>query len=110
MTHVHRTDKDNFPYEAYHFYCSPGDAEYPEEPYNFRDPYSNPQPQDILQISSSSLGGLWDTGSPPAERYWSSDNLGIEIYMAENQFAEWSVKDFDIIIPDEGRGLNSRNY
>ncbi|XP_058217596.1 uncharacterized protein LOC131328706 [Rhododendron vialii] len=49
-TRIHRTDKDNYPYEAYHVYCSPGNAEYTEEPKRFCDPYSNPQPQEIVQI------------------------------------------------------------
>ncbi|XP_042481539.1 uncharacterized protein LOC122061994 [Macadamia integrifolia] len=49
-TRIHRTDKENFPYEAYHVYCSPGNAEHIEEPFNYCDPYSNPQPQEILQI------------------------------------------------------------
>ncbi|XP_043701955.1 uncharacterized protein LOC122652313 [Telopea speciosissima] len=49
-TRIHRADKKNFPYEAYHVYCSPGNAEHIEEPFNYCDPYSNPQPQEILQI------------------------------------------------------------
>ncbi|XP_058221414.1 uncharacterized protein LOC131331469 [Rhododendron vialii] len=49
-TRIHRTDKDNYPYEAYHMHCSPGNAKYTEEPKNFCDPYSNPQAQEILQI------------------------------------------------------------
>ncbi|XP_042436340.1 uncharacterized protein LOC122022415 [Zingiber officinale] len=49
-TRVHRTDTARFPYSAYHVYCFPGNAEHPENPYRFCDPYSNPQPQEILQI------------------------------------------------------------
>ncbi|KAL0320571.1 UNVERIFIED_CONTAM: hypothetical protein Sradi_5318600 [Sesamum radiatum] len=140
-TRVLRSDKENFPYEAYHIYCSPGNAEHPEEPYNFCDPYSNPQPQEILQILPHPVWGeygyptkkgegwigdprTWeldvgrlsqalyfyqDPGSPPAKRYWSSVNLGTEIYMDENQVAEWSVRDFDIIVPNEGHDLKLRD-
>ncbi|KAK6154249.1 hypothetical protein DH2020_008497 [Rehmannia glutinosa] len=132
-TRIPRTDRENFPYGAYHLYCTPGNAEYPEEPYNFCDPYSNPQPQEILQILPHPVWGeygyptkkgegwigdprTWeldvgrlsqtlyfyqDPGSPPAERYWSSIDLGTEIYMSENQIAEWTVRDFDITIPEE---------
>lgn len=49
-TKVHRTDKERFPYEAYHYYCVPGNARFAEAPYDVCDPYSNPQPQEILQI------------------------------------------------------------
>ncbi|KAL7216628.1 hypothetical protein ACSBR1_028546 [Camellia fascicularis] len=128
---IHRTDKDNYPYGAYHIYCSPGNAESPEEPYNFCDSYSNPQPQEILQILphpawgqygyptkkgegwlgdprtweldvgrlSQSLYFYQDPGTEPVERHWPSIDLGTEIYMSGNQVAEWTVSDFDIIIP-----------
>ncbi|KAK4259537.1 hypothetical protein QN277_005859 [Acacia crassicarpa] len=49
-TRVDRTDTFHFPYEAYHMYCSPGNAEHLEVPYSLCDPYSNPQPQEIVQI------------------------------------------------------------
>lgn len=49
-TRVHRTDTLHFPYGAYHLYCSPGNAEHLEVPYSLCDPYSNPQPQEIVQI------------------------------------------------------------
>ncbi|XP_020097618.1 uncharacterized protein LOC109716523 [Ananas comosus] len=49
-TRVHRTDTARFPHAAYHVYCSPGNAEHAERPTTFCDPYSNPQPQEILQI------------------------------------------------------------
>ncbi|KAL9232192.1 hypothetical protein vseg_007330 [Gypsophila vaccaria] len=49
-TIVHRNDTGMFPYAAYHMYCGPGNALYPEYPNHLCDPYSNPQPQEILQI------------------------------------------------------------
>ena len=49
-TRVHRNDTMRFPYDAYHIYCAPGNAKYLEQPANTCDPYSNPQPQEILQI------------------------------------------------------------
>lgn len=42
---------------------------------------------------------LQDPGTPAAHRYWTSIDLGTEIYMADNQIAEWTVTDFDITIP-----------
>ncbi|PKA48896.1 hypothetical protein AXF42_Ash016412 [Apostasia shenzhenica] len=45
-----RNDSANFPYAAYHYYCSPGNAEHLEEPFSICDPYSNPQAQEIVQI------------------------------------------------------------
>ncbi|XP_031265210.1 uncharacterized protein LOC116123602 [Pistacia vera] len=44
------TDVENFPYDAHHVYRSPRNAEYPEEPFNLSDAFSNPQPREILQI------------------------------------------------------------
>ncbi|KAJ3694464.1 hypothetical protein LUZ60_009944 [Juncus effusus] len=49
-TVIHRNDTTNFPYDAYHVYCSPGNAKFAEQPTTYCDPYSNPQPQEILQI------------------------------------------------------------
>ncbi|KAK4748362.1 hypothetical protein SAY87_014948 [Trapa incisa] len=49
-TRVHRNETSKFPYGAYHLYCSPGNADHLEAPYNLCDPYSNPQPQEIVQI------------------------------------------------------------
>ncbi|KAG8385393.1 hypothetical protein BUALT_Bualt03G0038400 [Buddleja alternifolia] len=61
-TRVHRNDTARFPYEAYHLYCAPGNAEYVEEPNVRCDPYSNPQPQEILQILPHPVWG--DYGYP----------------------------------------------
>ncbi|KAJ6402228.1 hypothetical protein OIU84_014342 [Salix udensis] len=130
-TRIHRNDTAGFPYAAYHLYCSPGNAEHLEVPYSLCDPYSNPQPQEILQILphpvwgeygyptkqgegwigdpktweldvgrlSQSLYFYQDPGTPPARRQWMSIDLGTEIFKAPNQVAEWTVSDFDIIIP-----------
>ncbi|KAF7822576.1 uncharacterized protein G2W53_020720 [Senna tora] len=131
-TRVHRTDTTRFPYDAYHIYCAPGNAKHLEQPVKTCDPYSNPQPQEILQILphpvwaeygyptkkgegwvgdprtweldvgrlSQSLYFYQDPGTKPVERHWPSIDLGTEIYISENgQVAEWTVSDFDIIIP-----------
>ncbi|CAL5345205.1 unnamed protein product [Camellia sinensis] len=128
---VHRSDIANFPYEAYHLYCAPGNGEHIEEPNILCDPFSNPQPQEILQIVphkvwgdygyptekgqgwighprtweldvgrlSQSLYFYQDPGTPPARRQWTSVNLGTEIYVDPDQVVEWTVSDFDILIP-----------
>ncbi|KAJ8769842.1 hypothetical protein K2173_008924 [Erythroxylum novogranatense] len=44
------SDTSQFPYSAYHLYCSPGNAKYLEAPYDICDPYSNPQAQELVQI------------------------------------------------------------
>ncbi|KAJ8761859.1 hypothetical protein K2173_005431 [Erythroxylum novogranatense] len=131
-TRIHRNETGLFPYAAYHFYCSPGNAEFLEFPYSLCDPYSNPQPQEILQILphpvwgeygyptrqgegwvgdprtweldvgklSHSLYFYQDPGTPPARRRWMSIDLGTEIFKDPNQVAEWTVSDFDILIPN----------
>ncbi|WOH05867.1 hypothetical protein DCAR_0625290 [Daucus carota subsp. sativus] len=131
-TKIHRSDTRDFPYDAYHIYCSPGNAEHIESPFNYCDAYSNPQPQEILQILphpvwgeygypirkgqgwvndsrtweldvgrlSQSLYFYQDPGAAPFERHWPSIDLGTEIYISDNQVAEWTVSDFDIIVPD----------
>ncbi|KAH7283456.1 hypothetical protein KP509_34G008200 [Ceratopteris richardii] len=48
--HIYRNDTARFPYTAYHYYCVPPNAQYAEEPFNVCDPYSNPQPQEIMQL------------------------------------------------------------
>lgn len=42
---------------------------------------------------------LQDPGTTPAIRKWTSINLGTEIYKDPNQVAEWTVTDFDILVP-----------
>ncbi|KAI8007966.1 hypothetical protein LOK49_LG07G02996 [Camellia lanceoleosa] len=44
-----------------------------------------------------------DPGIEPVERHWPSIDLGTEIYMSDNQTAEWTVSDFDIIIPGDDK-------
>ncbi|KAJ0039184.1 hypothetical protein Pint_22607 [Pistacia integerrima] len=57
-----RKDVENFPYNAHHVYCSPGNAEYPEEPFNLCDAFSNPQPQESCRFYHTRFGG--DYGYP----------------------------------------------
>ncbi|XXG80365.1 hypothetical protein AAC387_Pa09g1257 [Persea americana] len=47
---IYRNDTANFPYGAYHYYCSPGNAMHLEQPVSICDPYSNPQAQELVQI------------------------------------------------------------
>lgn len=37
--------------------------------------------------------------TPPARRQWMSIDLGTEIFKAPDQVAEWTVSDFDILVP-----------
>ncbi|GLU13850.1 hypothetical protein SLE2022_304600 [Rubroshorea leprosula] len=130
---VHRSDTTRFPYAAYHLYCSPGNAAHLEPPFSLCDPYSNPQPQEILQILphpvwgeygyptkqgegwigdprtweldvgrlSESLYFYQDPGTPAARRKWMSVDLGTEIFKDPDQVAEWTVSDFDILVPKQ---------
>lgn len=41
-----------------------------------------------------------DPGTKPARRVWSSINVGTEIYVDAGVTAEWSVSDFDILVPE----------
>ncbi|KAH7838001.1 hypothetical protein Vadar_020775 [Vaccinium darrowii] len=132
-TRVHRNDTTKFPYNAYHLHCSPGNGEHLEEPNSLCDPFSNPQPQEILQILphpvwgdygypvqkgegwigdprtweldvgrlSQSLYFYQDPGTEPARRQWTSVDLGTEIFKDHNQVAEWTVSDFDILVPEQ---------
>ncbi|KAJ4795761.1 calcium/calcium/calmodulin-dependent Serine/Threonine-kinase [Rhynchospora pubera] len=130
-TRVSRNDTANFPYDAYHVYCSPGNAKHAEQPTTYCDPYSNPQPQEIMQILPHpvwgeygyptkkgdgwigdprtwelDVGGLshnlyfyQDPGTTPARRRWTSLDVGTEIYVSNNELAEWILSDFDILVP-----------
>uniref|UniRef100_A0A0E0DP57 DUF7705 domain-containing protein n=1 Tax=Oryza meridionalis TaxID=40149 RepID=A0A0E0DP57_9ORYZ len=64
-TRVHRTDAARFPYAAYHVYCSPGNARAAEQPTTYCDAYSNPQPQEILQLVPHPVWG--EFGYPTAK-------------------------------------------
>lgn len=131
-TRIHRTDPARFPYAAYHMYCAPGNAQHLEQPHNLCDAYSNPQPQEILQILphpvwgpygyptkkgegwvgdpktweldvggiSQSLYFYQDPGTVPVKRRWTSLDVGTEIYVSENQVAEWTLSHFDILVPN----------
>uniref|UniRef100_A0A0D9WEI5 DUF7705 domain-containing protein n=1 Tax=Leersia perrieri TaxID=77586 RepID=A0A0D9WEI5_9ORYZ len=64
-TRVHRTDAARFPYAAYHVYCSPGNARAAVQPTTYCDPYSNPQPQEIMQLVPHPVWG--EFGYPTAK-------------------------------------------
>lgn len=135
-TRVHRTDA-RYPHAAYHMYCSPGNGKYMEEPYNICDQYSNPQPQEILQILPHPVWGEYgyptkkgqgwvgdarswvldvgrmsqnlyfyqDPGTAPVKRKWPSLDVGTEIYVSNvAQVAEWTVSEFDVLIPNSFQG------
>ncbi|XP_044512237.1 uncharacterized protein LOC123230165 isoform X2 [Mangifera indica] len=49
---------------------------------------------------SSRLYFYQDPGTKPARRVWSSINVGTEIYVSQNgETAEWTVSDFDVLVP-----------
>ncbi|XP_022949175.1 uncharacterized protein LOC111452605 [Cucurbita moschata] len=42
-----------------------------------------------------------DPGTKAARRIWSSINVGTEVYFSEGETAEWSVSDFDVLVPKD---------
>lgn len=45
---------------------------------------------------------LQDPGTKPARRVWSSINVGTEIYVSRaGETAEWTVSDFDVLVPED---------
>lgn len=54
---------------------------------------------DKLHARKTSI--LQDPGTPPARRRWMSIDLGTEIYKDPDQVAEWTVSDFDILVPKQ---------
>uniref|UniRef100_A0A6N2LSE9 DUF7705 domain-containing protein n=1 Tax=Salix viminalis TaxID=40686 RepID=A0A6N2LSE9_SALVM len=51
---------------------------------------------------SSRLYFYQDPGTKPARRVWSSINVGTEIYVSrEGETAEWTVSDFDVLVPED---------
>jgi len=77
-TRVHRTDAARFPYAAYHVYCSPGNARRAEQPTTYCDAYSNPQPQEILQLVPHPVWG--EFGYPTARgQGWVGDPRAWEL-------------------------------
>ena len=47
---IYRNETSRFLYSAHHLYCSPGNANYLEKPYDICDPYGNPQAHELVQI------------------------------------------------------------
>ncbi|KAL5559828.1 hypothetical protein UlMin_036039 [Ulmus minor] len=57
---------------------------------------------------SSRLYFYQDPGTDPARRVWSSLNVGTEIYVSrQGETAEWSVSDFDVLVPEDNNGYIS---
>ncbi|XP_010665508.3 uncharacterized protein LOC104882806 [Beta vulgaris subsp. vulgaris] len=139
---VHREDTRNYPYDAYHMYCGPGNGKHLAEPNRRCDPFSNPQAQEILQILPHPVWGeygyptkkgegwigdskTWlldvgrmsqnlyfyqDPGTQPIKRRWSSIDLGVEVYRDPDQVVEWTVSDFDILVPEHSfTSLSNKN-
>lgn len=51
---------------------------------------------------SSRLYFYQDPGTPPAKRVWTSIDLGTEIFVSnKDEVAEWTVRDFDVIITSQ---------
>lgn len=55
-----------------------------------------------LHMPGVDLFFLWwlqDPGTAPARRRWTSLDVGTEIYVSEDEVAEWTLADFDIVVP-----------
>ncbi|GER28462.1 membrane-bound lytic murein transglycosylase F, partial [Striga asiatica] len=79
-TQVGRHEKAQFPYEAYHLYCAPGNGAHVEQPSAPCDPYSNPQPQEIVQILPNPVWG--DYGYPTTKgNGWIGDARTWELHV-----------------------------
>ncbi|XP_058076514.1 uncharacterized protein LOC131225105 [Magnolia sinica] len=80
---IYRNDTANFPFSAYHYYCSPGNAVHLEPPFNLCDPYSNPQAQELVQILPHPIWAEYGYPSKQGEgwigdpRIWELDVGGI---------------------------------
>lgn len=55
----------------------------------------------VFFINNISCYLMQDPGTEPVERHWPSIDLGTEIYISGGQLAEWTVSNFDIIIPKD---------
>lgn len=42
---------------------------------------------------------MQDPGSEAVVRHWPSIDVGTEIYLSGNEIAEWSLSNFDILLP-----------
>ncbi|KAH7678539.1 hypothetical protein IHE45_06G003000 [Dioscorea alata] len=80
---IFRNDTAKFPYAAYHYYCSPGNAEHLESPSSLCDPYSNPQAQELLQLLPHPIWAAYGYPSKQGEgwigdkRTWELDVGGL---------------------------------
>uniref|UniRef100_A0A0D9WEI7 DUF7705 domain-containing protein n=1 Tax=Leersia perrieri TaxID=77586 RepID=A0A0D9WEI7_9ORYZ len=91
-TRVHRDDAARFPYAAYHMYCSPGNARAAEQPTTPCDPYSNPQPQEIMQLVPHPVWG--EFGYPTAKgQGWIGDPRAWELDVGAMSHALYFYQD-----------------
>lgn len=44
---------------------------------------------------------MQDPGTKPIRRKWLSLNMGTEIYKDADQIAEWTVTNYDILVPKQ---------
>lgn len=50
-------------------------------------------------------------GTKPARRIWSSINVGTEIYVSKTgETAEWTVSDFDVLVPKDASCNGENSY
>lgn len=101
-TRIHRTDTTKFPYDAYLLYRAPGNAMYLEKPVITSDPYSNPQPQEILQILPHPVWGEYGYPTNKGEgwvgdpRTWELDvgrlSQSLYFYQASSHLFEFCLK------------------
>lgn len=62
---------------------------------------------DLVQCGYE-FGTEQDPGTEPAKRVWTSLNVGTEIYVSSRgETAEWTVSDFDVLVPEDVDGNGS---
>ncbi|CAN8246714.1 unnamed protein product [Cochlearia groenlandica] len=74
---LNRTVTSQFPYSAYHLYCSSGNAEHLEKPYDKCDPYNNLQAQELIQIlPHRERSGPWISREARRRLDWGFKGMG----------------------------------
>ncbi|KAL4193195.1 hypothetical protein AMTRI_Chr06g175710 [Amborella trichopoda] len=127
---IYRNNTHMFPYSAYHLYRAPGNANNPQAqelvqilphsewavhgyPVKKGDGWvGDPRTWELdVEGLSSRLYFYQDPGMETARRLWTSLNVGTEIYVSrKSETAQWSVSDFDVLIPSNTELGSSRCY
>lgn len=105
---IYRNDSANFPYSAYHYYCSPGNGQHLDGSTSTCDPYSNPQPQELVQLLPHPIWA--DYGYPTKQGDgWIGDAITWELDVGalSDRLYFYQVSDFSFSVTSTSKNVTT---